>query len=211
MDVLREELRLALRGSLVLGALAVLTACTPDSGAPDRVATATAAPAGIVDSALPMDAQIRRFRATGDTVRALQHGAPSADALVRTYVSALGQRDTSAVLRLTLTRSEFAWLYFPTSRLASPAYALPPELAWFQVRGNSEHDLRKAMNLVAGTGARYLSHRCESVRREGGNRLHESCVVVMRDRSGATLERVLFGSMLERDGTFKLVGLANKL
>ena len=192
-----------------LGVLALLAACTPDVRE-RRVATVSA---GVVDSALPMEEQLRRFRATvADTVTGLRGGSATREALVRRAVRAMTLADTAVVLGLTLTPAEFGWLYYAGSRLARPPYELPPALAWFQIRGNTEADLRRAITHVRDGGARYLSHECASLRVEGANRIHSSCRVRLRRGSHATRETaVLFGSIVERDGQFKFLGMANRM
>ncbi len=198
----------ACRCLAALGVFALTTACTPDP----RHRRVAAVSAGVVDSALPMGEQLRRFRATiADTVVRLRGGSASRESLVSRSVQAMALADTAFVLGLTLTPSEFAWLYYAGSRLARPPYELPPALAWFQIRGNTEADLRRAIAFAHDGGARYVSHDCDSLVVEGANRIHSSCRVRLRRGSAAEETAVLFGSIVERDGQFKFLGLANHM
>ena len=136
----------------------------------------------------------------------LAGGAPSRDALVRGFVTALERRDTAALVDLVLTRAEFASVYYPTAREALPPYELPQDLMWFRLVGESDRGLRRALDELGGRPLRYRGHTCGEPRREGRNRLWGWC----RVRLGED-EISIFGLIVERDGRFKFVSYANKL
>ena len=136
----------------------------------------------------------------------LAGGAPSREALVRGFVTALERRDTAALVDLVLTRAEFASVYYPTAREALPPYELPQDLMWFRLVGESDRGLRRALDELGGRPLRYAGHTCGAPRREGENRLWGWC----RVRLGED-EISIFGLIVERDGRFKFVSYANKL
>lgn len=180
---------------------------SPPPGSPPPAATAPPPPPtveALVDSALGA------FRAGVPDPGRLSGGEPTRDALAAAFVRALAGRDTAALRGLHLTRAEFAWLYFPTARLARPPYGIDPGFLWAQISSAADRDLGRAFAAVRA-GTRYAGHVCtEPAVVEGANRIHERCTVILRD--GARTDTLaLFGSVLERDGRFKLVSFANPL
>jgi hypothetical protein len=141
----------------------------------------------------------------------LTGGSKSREELVRGFVAALEASDTAALRRMVLHRDEFAWLYYPSSRLSRPPYQLPAELLWFQMQGESEKGASLLLSDRAGTALGYIGHDCASERREGENRIHGHCVLRRVTAVGDTVGERLFGLVMERGGTFKFVSYANKL
>jgi len=136
-----------MRPPLLLQTVACLLAAAcgdgPGGGAAAADTPASAAPAGVVDSVLPMDVMLDRFRAGVAEPDGLAGGADSRDELVLQVVRALEAADTLAFERLGVSLAEWAWLYFPNSVQARPPYELPPALAWFQLQeGNRQGVLR---------------------------------------------------------------------
>src|SRR5262245_9032664 len=76
-------------------------------------ASAPAAPTRVVDSVLPREVEIARFRAGLPPVASLSGGASSREALIRRFVTALETSDTAGLRNLLMSRAEFAWLYYP--------------------------------------------------------------------------------------------------
>lgn len=165
------------------------------------------------DSILPMDVMIERFQAEVPRVLALADEAPrSRDELVERFVAAVGENSVSALDSITLNVAEFAHLYFPTSIYAQRPYAQPPAVNWLLLEQNS---LKGRARLLRHYGGRRLvveAHECAvDPTVEGRNRIHEQCTLTIRI-NGDGLENVrLFGSIIERDGRFKLMSLANRL
>lgn len=197
-------------------ALMLLATCAP-SPAPDTARNANGAVPGVattaqhrppvvIDSVRPIADHLARFRGA-DPAPAVLDGTQSRERLVRSAVSALARRDTVAIRSLMIDRAEFAYLFYPFTRLAQPPYEMPPDLLWMQLTMRSEKGLRKAIGTLPASRLRYAGHQCERTEREGENVLHQLCAVRLAD--GATV--VLFGSILERGGRFKLVSWANSL
>jgi hypothetical protein len=154
---------------------------------------------------------LRRFRADlGPAPAALAGGAASREALVRAFVRAVETRDTAAFRRLTLSRAEFAYLYFPDSPLARPPYEMPPALLWFQLTEGSHKGVGRLLARLGGAPLGYAGHRCAAPpERQGANRLWERCTVRLVGAPGDTAVRRLFGPIVARGGRFKFLGYAN--
>ncbi|MBA3498360.1 MAG: hypothetical protein H0T86_14765, partial [Gemmatimonadales bacterium] len=101
-------------------ACAVAVGCTSgEARAPKPSGTAA-----VIDSALPIEEALRRFREGRTEPKALRGGVSSRESLARGFVAALEARDTAALRRLVLSAEEFAWLYYPASALSKPPYQL---------------------------------------------------------------------------------------
>ncbi len=164
-----------------------------------------------VDSALPMDEALRRFRADlGTAPAALSPAFRSREALVRTLVDVVERSDTVGFVPLVLTRAEFAYMYYPANPLSRPPYALPPALMWFRLQ---ESNRRAAFALMRARGGSlgYLGHECAHSERQGANTIWSDCEVRRRTPDGAERSERLFGTIIERDGRFKFLGLNNDL
>ena len=192
-------------------------AAAADSAQADSVARVRqdsvnrAQPGYVVDSILPIEEQLHRFRAgVPDTVRQFVGGAASGDALVRDFMRSLAASDTAALVRLTISRAEFAWLIYPDSPLSAPPYRLAPELAWMQHAAASGTGLTRLLERLGGSGLQFRSWRCqEGPVLEGANRLWRGCSVRF-ERPGAKQQTLrLFSSIIERQGRFKILSYAN--
>lgn len=167
---------------------------------------------GVVDSILPMDEQLRRFRADlGAPVDSLRNAQPSIDSLVRRWANAVAARDTSTLNALLLDRAEFAWLYFPGSKLSKPPYESPPQLLWGQILANSEGGAQQLLRRFGGSRLNIVSITCPAPTDTTANSIvHSGCEVRARTSAGDVRER-LFGSIVEHKGRFKFLGYANSL
>ncbi len=168
---------------------------------------------GVVDSILPIDEHVRRFRATVDVQPdTLRHASASREALVERWIRAVASSDTVALNAMLLDRAEFAWLYYPTSHMSQPPYEAPPELLWGQLLASSNKGATALLRLLGGQPLRMTGLRCdEPVQEEGANRLYDKCVVTLRSGSAPPTQGRLFGTIIERDGRFKFIGYANTL
>ena len=209
--------RRSLLGALIGG---VLAAC---QGPPDGVRTplrtaadsqaahvaAVAAAGGVVDSILPTGEALARFRDGLDPVDTLRHAAASREALVDRWAQAVAASDTATLNALLVDRAEFAWLYYPDSRMSLPPYEAPPGLLWGQLLASSNEGAAQVMRRHGGRPFRVAALRCPAPPvDEGKNRLHERCEVRLNAAGAPTR---LFGTILERDGRFKFLGYANPL
>lgn len=175
--------------------------CNPEPQTRAEAAPPDSAPApAVVDSTFPPEEAMRRFREGLAEPRGLEGGAGSRDELVRGFVDALARQDTAVLIRMHITRPEFAWLYYPHTELAPPGRYLEPKTVWLLLRLESEKGLTRLMQRRRTAEGRL---RCEAQPRvEGPNRLWERC------RLGT---RQLFGTILEREGRFKFVSYKTDL
>lgn len=185
--------------------LTALVACRDESRFTRRSAA-------VVDSVVAPDVALARFRAGLTEPAGLTGGAPTRDSLFALALAALTARDTGAIRDLTLTRAEFAWLYYPTNPQAAPPYDLDPQLMWFLLLGNSENGLREALSTYGGRPLRYRDGRCEgdsSV--QGANALWGPCWLGFNEVGGNKREDRLLGLVIRRAGRYKIVSWSNKL
>ncbi len=192
---------------LLAGGLAA--ACRPAPA--DDWGNAGPAARVVVDSARSREEALARFRTGVPAPPGLAGGASSREALVRAFVRATEAADTAALRALVLTRAEFAWLYYPTAPQGLPPYDLSPPLLWFLTDGASRQGLRRLLADRAGRPLGYAGHDCDPrPSREGENTVWGPCVVRRVRAPGDTVAERLFGPIVERDGRYKLVSLANR-
>lgn len=163
-----------------------------------------------VDSARSVDEELRRFRADLRVAPTrLSGGASSRAALVRRFVAALARSDTGSLVRMALTRAEFAYLTYPSSPYTRPPYRQSPEIVWLLLGVEHDKGLTRLLRRLAGQDVSYLGHRCDpKPLHEGPNRIWRGCVTRVRLPGGAVLEKRLFGAIVERGGEFKFASYA---
>jgi hypothetical protein len=163
----------------------------------------------VVDSILPPEEALRRFREGLPVVESLSGGAQSRDALIDAFVRALGAADTAALAALAITRAEFAFLYYPTAAQALPPYDLEPGLMWFMLFERSNQGIRRSLQLHGGSPVRLTGYDCGArSQREGENTIHGPCVVRGLDERGDSVAAPLLGRILERGGRYKVLSYA---
>jgi hypothetical protein len=166
-----------------------------------------------IDSILPIEEEVRRFRAaTGRTATHLVGGETSRDALVARIAAALEAEDTAALAGLVIDAAEFIDLYYPHSMFTTAPHELSPALVWMLFTQNGQKGLGRALRQFGGR-LDYAGYECPGpARQEGPNRIWEGCVVLRATADEAGPARlVLFGSIMERDGEFKLLSWSNDL
>jgi hypothetical protein len=170
-------------------------------------------PAAAGDSILPMAIMIARFQADRPAVTSLDDGAArSRDTLVARVVEAVADSNAAALRALTLNAAEFGHLYFPASIYSREPYAQPPEVTWLLMSQNSLKGLVTLLREYGGQSLAVAGHSCGGEPKvEGLNRIHEHCTVRVRGADGRVGEVRLFGSIIEREGRFKLMSLSNRL
>jgi hypothetical protein len=170
-------------------------------------------PGYVVDSILPPQEELRRFRAAvgGDSAKAFVGGSATREALVRRFVAALVANDTAELRAMAVHAREFADLYYPESPYAHPPYRQSPSLAWRLIQDPSTSGLTKLVRRLGGTPMTYVRHECDpKVLREGLSNRYAGCLVTVRDAKGETATRRYFGSILERGGRFKFLSYTNQ-
>ena len=198
---------MTLKALLGAAAIAALAAC----GSPD--ARADLPESGrVVDSILPREEALRRFREGLAPVDSLAGGAGSRDELVAAFVRAIAAADTAAIARMAVSRAEFAYLYYPTAVEGKPPYDLEPGLMWFTLYERSNEGARKVLTRYGGHPMHLLGYDCgKGQHREDRNTIYGPCAVRWKTEAGDTVSVRLISKILERDGRFKFLSYANPL
>ena len=165
-----------------------------------------------IDSILPIDEEIRRFKErTGRTANVLDGSAGSRAALVMMFVNAVEHADTAALVRLSLDPAEFIDLYYPHTMYTHKPYELSPSILWIMITQNSDKGFIRLLRRYGGKRFGFEGYRCDAEPKvEGPNRIWDGCVLDRRV-DGHTETVRLFGSIIERDGRFAFVSYANDL
>lgn len=164
----------------------------------------------VVDSVLPREIEIARFRMGLSEVTELSNALPSRDALVDAFVKRLAARDTVKLGELALTKSEFAWIYYPSSPIGKPPYDLSPALMYFQFDGNNRKGFVKLIDDRSEKDLKVVGFSCASTEMQDKNIVYSQCTFKRLQAPGDTLTELLFGGIIERNGKFKLLNFANK-
>lgn len=170
-------------------------------------------PGYVVDSILPIDEELRRFRAAvgGVPVNELQGGAASRNSLVSGFVAALASNDSAALRSLALTPREFADLVYPESPYTRPPYRQAPGLVWSQIQNAGMSGFNRLLERLGGAQLRYEGARCsEPPKLQGRNAIWAHCTVRVSEARGPARIRKLFGPIIEREGRFKFVSYATE-
>jgi hypothetical protein len=212
MEIMNRLLGFArARGAPLLGL--TLLACAPgdrDGGGGALAATPPAA-AAVVDSILPLDEALRRFRDGLPEVTALEGGAPTRDALVARFAAAVAAEDTAALRGLFLTRAEFAWLYYPESPWAREPTRQMAHVVWLLLREESEKGLSRVLQRFGGRPGAIGAATCRGEPlAQGASRVWTDCAVRVESPGGPG-ELRLFAAIWERDRRFKFASFQNDL
>lgn len=201
-------------GSIKLGARSAADSVRADSVARARQDSVNRTlPGYVIDSILPVEEELRRFRAGigGDPVTRLSGGSSSREALVQRFVASLAKSDTNDLRAMVVRAREFADIYYPESPYTHPPYRESPRTAWQMIQNPSEAGLSKLLRRYGGTDVKFLGLRCEpKTVREGRNTRHTGCIVDLSEAGSKSITRRLFGSILEHDGQFKFLSYTNQ-
>ncbi len=129
----------------------------------------------------------------------------SPEALGDAVLAALADRDADTLSRLALDELEFRTAVWPELPSSRPERGVPFDYAWGDLHQKSTNSLRRLL-------ARYGGERYELVAVAFAGettpyrtyRVHRETVLDVRDEEGNDLTVSLFGSIIERDGEFKL-------
>ncbi len=171
-----------------------------------------AQPGYVVDSILPVEEEIRRFSAAvgGTPVTALQHASASREELVKRIIGDVVRADSADLVAVRVTPREFIDLMYPSSPFTHPPYRQAPGLVWMQIDNPSVGGLKRLLRRAGGVRVAYLGHTCDAKpERQGPNTLWSSCSVRLA-ANGDTVTQRWFGTILEREGRFKLLSYKNQ-
>jgi hypothetical protein len=165
-----------------------------------------------VDSILSGEEALRKFRQGLRPVTVLEGGQESRDRLVAGFLRGLESRDTLTLTSMAVSRSEFAYLYYPTTPHRLPPYELEPGLMWHLLLQRSDRGLRRSLAAYGGQRLLLLSYDCGTeASREGDNTISGPCVMRVRNEQGRTTSLRLFSQIIERGGRYKFLSYANRL
>lgn len=170
-------------------------------------------PGYVVDSILPIEEELRRFRAAlpGDSATRFAGGSKSREALARRFVRALVANDTADLQAMAVHGREFADLYYPESPYTRAPYRQSPALAWSLIQNPSTSGLTRLVRRLGGKQMTYVSHNCDpKVLHEGRNTRYAGCLITVVDAEGKTVTKRYFGSIVERDGQYKFMSYTNQ-
>ena len=169
-------------------------------------------PGYVVDSILPADEELRRFRAAsgGDSATAFSGGGDSRADLVKRFVRALVANDTSALRAMAVHAREFSDVYYPASPYSRPPYREPISFAWRMIQDPSSAGLGKLLKRLGGMPMRFVAERCDpKALHEGAVTRYSGCLVDVVDATGATVTKRYYGSVVEYKGKFKFLSYTN--
>ncbi len=170
-------------------------------------------PGYVIDSILPADEEIRRFRNSvgGAEVTEFSNSTRSREALVARFRRALESGDTAAFQSMVVTPREFIDLVYPESRYTIPPYRQSPALVWQQIQSGSTAGLSRLLARMGGVRTRGERHACEKTPEKFGKTIiYSQCTVAAIQPDGTVRQIQLFGPIIERDGRFKFVSYANQ-
>lgn len=188
--------------------LGLLTSgCRPPEAEPALESSSVTA---VIDSLLPIEEEIRRFRIDVPEVPAeLAGGERSRDRLVERWVGALESRDSVALARMLMTAAEYITFYYPESPYTRTPYRQKPALRWFLISSSSSQGAARVWQRHAGSPLGYSGYRCTAQPDvQGNNRIWHDCVLRLRQTGGERQLR-LFGPIIERDGRFKFLSYSS--
>lgn len=195
--------------------VSVLAACGPGADREDTSgagARTEGPPSRVVDSIFPIEEEIRRFREGLPEVEAFTGGAASRDELVERFVSIVESGDLAPLGSLLLDRSEFGYLYYPTTMYTEDPYELSPALLWFQMENLTSRSLTRLSQRLAGRPLNVSGYQCEEpAAQEGENWVWNECRLSLEPPDADAYDIRLFGSIVERDGIFKFVSYSSEL
>jgi hypothetical protein len=206
----RPKIAWSFRARSAIAISVALGACKNESPRPAAAAQPPVAASGVIDSAIPVDVALTRFRRDLSKPDRLHSDVSRRDALVKRVVVALSNADTAMVERLALDRAEYAWFYYPTTTISRPPYELPPALAWFQLQEKNRKGALRALRELGGHRVELRGYRCApKPTQEGDNRLWTGCLVTIARDGAAPVSIRLFGAIIERGGRFEVLSYAN--
>jgi hypothetical protein len=172
-----------------------------------------ARPSGFDQSARPIPEEIRRFaeRVGGDSVSSFAHASMSREALIRRVVRDVARADSSDLAAAAITPREFIDLVYPSSPYTHRPYEQPPDLVWMQIANPSGAGYRRLLGRLGGQAFAYISDACAGKpERQGANTLYLGCIIMVSDPSHRQIKQRWFGSIIERDGRFKILSYRNQ-
>ena len=137
-----------------------------------------------------------------------QDPARSVEDVAERTVAALSRGDRGALTGLLVRQADYRRLVFPALPASAKEGNLDPDFAWENMQLRSLRDLGRSERQWQDLGRpslRLVSVQVEGVESHGPLRIHGPLRVTIRAGEGPPEELRLLGSVLERDGQFKLL------
>lgn len=143
--------------------------------------------------------------ASGCGASALGHTEQSPEDLARAVLQAVEHRDPARLRELAIDEAEFRHVVWPELPAARPERNLSAEFVWNGLRHKSEATLRRMMEEHGGHAYGFVGVRFTGGTTQYGSYLvHRAAAVEVRGADGSMQTLRLFGSVLERYGSFKV-------
>ena len=212
---------------LVLPLLVLAASCGPDvasrsttdSARADSIARARedsinrTLPGYVIDSILPVEEQLRRFRRTvgGVPVTAFEGASPSRNALVDRFVRAVAAADSAELRAMAVNAREFADLIYPESPSVRPPYQQNPALVWRMIQDPSMSGYTRLVRRAGGIPVKLAGYHCDPAPgSQGKNRFWTNCQLRLIGAQGDTSTHRFFGNIVGRDRRFKIMSYHNE-
>ena len=135
----------------------------------------------------------------------LRHTFSSPEALSEAVLLALAAHDADGLENLALSELEFRTAVWPDLPSSRPERGVPFDYAWGDLHQKSNNALRRLISRYGGqryelVGVRFAGETTPYRTYQ----VHRETVLDLCDEAGEELTLALFGSVLERDGEFKL-------
>lgn len=175
--------------------------------------TAGRMPTDRVDSILPMETLMARFRDSLPRVDSFTGGSPDRETLVRRFLAAVTARDSQAIRDMVVSRAEFGWLVFPDHIYHLKPYELDPAIFWLQLSAPSSQGIKELLGRYGGVPLVLDSLGCPRDTTQlfrGTMAMWGPCTARVRTPD-TTLTHQFFGSIIARDGRYKFLSYRNDL
>lgn len=135
----------------------------------------------------------------------LSNTYPSPGALATAVIDAVERRDATALRALALNEQEFREQVWPELPAARPERNLPFSYVWGDLRQKSDQSLVRILGQHGGRKYTLVSVRMAGeTTRYSTYTVHRETVLQIRDETGTQADLRLFGSAIQKDGTWKV-------
>lgn len=144
------------------------------------------------------------FSISCSSVPPLADTHPSAAAVVRAVLDAIERRDVARLQSLALSEQEFRDHVWPALPAARPERNLPFSYVWGDLRQKSQSKLGETLAKYGGQRFSLLNVAFAGETGYQSYRVHREAKLRVRDASGTETEIRVCGSMIEKDGAWKV-------
>jgi hypothetical protein len=143
--------------------------------------------------------------ACGAFSRPVSNSYESPEALARAVLSAVERRDANALGALALNKEDFGEHVWPELPAARPERNLSVNFVWGDLNQKSNVTLRDTLAVHGGKTYEFISIRfLGDTTAYKSYRVHRESELTVRDADGTEQQLRMFGSVLEKDGRYKV-------